>query len=132
MGNTGTQDQAAAQLGVVAKTPAAGTALVNGTPTILSWTAPNDGQLHYFSLALCLNRTLATTGGAVGLTFTVAGSAKAAALFNGTAGAGVDYSGDSPAFNLPLPCDPGTTVSIVQTSALTAGAAAFVGAILGV
>ena len=133
MGNTGTQDQPAL-LAPIARTPAAGTPLVNGTPAILSWNVPNDGQAHFFSLAGTVNTTVASTGGAIGLTFTVAGSAKAFAIFNGTKAVGVDACGDAAAFGplaSPIACDPGTTVSIVQTSALTAGAAAFIGAILG-
>ena len=36
--------------GLLASTPAAGFALINGTTTILSWTAPADGKNHRLSV----------------------------------------------------------------------------------
>lgn len=105
---------------LVAATPAAGTPLVNGTPSILTWTAPNDGQVHEFELVATLAVASLETGGAVGLTFTFPGGGAAApAVF--TAGQAVgSFNGSVGAKRLVAP---GTTVTLAQTSALTGGAA---------
>lgn len=106
-------------LQLVAATPNAGFALQNATPTILSWTAPNDGQKHHFLVYCTIVVAVTEVGGAVGLTSVLggqsgspqinAGAAAGPALVNGNYRAGI--------------CDPGSTVSIAQTSALTGGTA---------
>lgn len=124
---------AAATLIAQAKTALAGVALTAGTPTLLSWAVPNDGNLHFFTIGGSVITTVATTGGAIQATFTTGGVAKTLALFTATKAVGVDYGGDGAAILLPaaITCDPGTTVSIVQSTGLTGGAAAFIGAIFG-
>lgn len=106
---------------VVASTGPAGVALVNGTPAILQWTAPNDGLLHRFFTIVSAAVTTLEVGGAVGVTFTPPGgqgftpttSVLAAGLGVGSA-AGTLVSGFVAG---------GTTVFLNQTSALTSGAA---------
>jgi hypothetical protein len=105
----------------VAATPAAGAALVNGTPTILSWTAPNDGQLHSFMIGGLLDVTANETGGAIEVDWTNLGGGQAFTLYAAGLAAGLYYPSSS--FTQPVVVQPGTTVTIKQASALTAGAA---------
>lgn len=98
----------------------AGFPLVNGTPTILSWTAPNDGIVHIVHLVSAQQVTVAETGGAVAVNFTAPDSvARQFPIFPGGSGAG-DQSNVQ-----DFLVAPGSTTSIVQTSALTAGAASY-------
>jgi len=110
--NTGVQ--------LVATTGVNGFALQNATPTILSWTAPNDGAAHrVLVLGSYLDVTSAETGGT--LTFNVTGpdgGNVGFGLFTGGLGTGAQV-----AATISRPVKAGTTVSLVQTSALTAGAA---------
>jgi hypothetical protein len=108
----------AATLSQVATTGAAGTALVNGTPTILSWTAPNDGSLHVVSVFSVIKVTTLEVGGLVQLLATTGGTAGTYTLMAAALGVGVTLGLATTAV-----VDPGTTVSIVQGSALTVGAA---------
>src|SRR5579862_5196763 len=127
MGNTGTQDQAAPVLAAQAATPLAGTALVNGTPNLLQWTAPNDGQVHSFNVAATAHVTLALTGGQIQVKWTSAGVNQVSTLLAGGEAAGTYvglFLGNGG--NGPQQCDPGTTVTIQQTSAVTAGAAVLI------
>lgn len=103
--------------GVLATTGPNGLALQNATPTIASWQAPNDGNLHHVDCAAHQNVTTLETGGAVTLSWTCGGVAFTKALFTGGSAAGQQVISQS------VVCDPGSTVSIKQTSALTAGAA---------
>jgi hypothetical protein len=101
-----------------ASTGAAGFALQNGTPTILSWTAPNDGQLHRATLIAGQHVTSAETGGAVNLnTFLPDGTAVNPSIFPGGGGTGGTGA------TTDRIVQAGSTVSLVQSSALTAGAA---------
>jgi hypothetical protein len=102
-----------------ADTGDAGYQLVNATGTILSWTAPADGQLHRITLTALLGVTSTETGGAIGLTFTDPGGTTHtnSTQFAGGAGAGVTTA---LADRLVAP---GSTVSLNQFSALTGGAA---------
>ncbi len=105
--------------GSQAATVAAGFALQNATPTILTWTAPNDGALHRFTLVTVQHVTSAETGGAVSLSFTAP---------DGTAVTGVSvYAGGSgtgvSAASFDRLIQANTTVTVAQSSALTAGAA---------
>ena len=54
---------AAPLMQLVATTGVNGFALQNGTPTILTWTPPNDGQVHRVLLIAQENVTVAETGG---------------------------------------------------------------------
>lgn len=109
---------------VKATTPAAGTALVNGTPTILTWTAPNDGNLHPVVVCAALHVTGLETGGAIAVTVSAAaGQPVTNTIFAGGKAVG-DYQGaDSGVPDTNLILGPGQTVTVVQSSALTAGAA---------
>jgi hypothetical protein len=109
-------------MGLLAATPVAGIALVNGTPVILSWTAPNDGKLHRVMVAAAILVAVTEVGGLVQLQWTGpgAGSAQsspvfAAALLGGTAA--------QPGAGPSVMVAPGSTVSLVQGAALTVGAA---------
>jgi hypothetical protein len=95
-----------------------GFALQDATPTIISWTAPNDGNLHRVVCFFELQITSAQTGGEVNLPFTDAsGTIRSFVLASGGQGAG----------NVNAPNEvlikAGTTISVAQISALTAGAA---------
>jgi predicted RecA/RadA family phage recombinase len=133
--NTGTASSGgAAQLLVPqAATPLAGVALVNGTPTILSWTAPNDGKPHYFQVIASMDVSVLQVGGAVGVAFTTPDQGSNAnnafpGLFTGAQAAGFNYN---QVYSLSGVVKPGSTVSVMQTSALTSGAAVMWATILG-
>lgn len=113
----------------VAATPLAGIALVNGTPNILTWNVPNDGLPHAFNVAGTAKVTGALTGGQIQVKWTCAGTAELANLLNGGEGIGT-YFGLF-AGNGPIQCDPGTTVTIQQTTAVTAGAGALIAVLQG-
>lgn len=108
------------------QTPAAGTALINGTQTILSWTTPNDGNLHMFTYQMLLDVTSDETGGAIFLTFTTGGIA-----VNSAQSLGGQPAGSSNIQAASGQADPNTTVTIHQTGALTAGAAKVFATLLG-
>lgn len=107
------------------RTPAAGFALQNGTPNILTFTTPNDGNIHGYYLASSMNVTVLEVGGAVNLNFTAGGHAYSNSVFNSGAAVG-NYIGVS-----TFPADPNTTVTLVQTAALTSGAAVVFASIVG-
>jgi hypothetical protein len=119
---------------LLTQTPAAGFALQNGTPTILSWTAPHDGQLHFVH---CISRiwvTAAETGGDVNINTTLGGQSTDDIMFGGNLGVG--FAG--PSINTTpwyypaaRPMDPGSTIALVQAQALTAGAATVFAAFFG-
>lgn len=116
---------------VVAKTPVGGFALQNGTPNILTWQAPNDGQLHVVVIEAALDVTLAETGGAIGVTAAAgAGLGVTSTLFAGGKAAANYQGSDSGVPDANVILGPGQTVTVAQTSALTVGAAVFYGAIL--
>lgn len=102
----------------VATTGTAGFALQNATPTILSWTAPNDGNAHVVAPFGNVHISSAETGGVISGTFTdPGGNSGNAQLDAGGHGAStVTFNGKQ------IMIGPGTTFSIVQT-ALTIGAA---------
>jgi hypothetical protein len=104
-----------------ATTGTAGYALVNGTGTILTWTAPNDGQLHRFTVFAAMNVTSGQTGGNVDLNFTLPDSSGPYAwgLFSGGQGTGFNYSQGGHLVVVKA----NTAVTVTQSSAQTAGAA---------
>lgn len=122
-GGTGasTAAGAAANLGVQIKqatTPAAGTALINGTQTLCQWTTPNDGVPHDFRVSAIQNVAVLETGGQVQVAFTDSrGNAATSVLFAG--GSGVGDQGQS----LERLAAPNTTIQVNQSTALTAGTA---------
>lgn len=104
-----------------ATTGVAGFALQNGTPTIASWTAPNDGQLHRAMFFASLVISSGETGGAINVGFTAPdGTVVAWGIFAAGQAAGYGYT-QSPI--VPAVVKAGTTVTISQGSPLTAGAA---------
>ncbi len=104
---------------LLAATGTAGFALQNGTPTLLTWTAPSDNQLHRVLLISGQNVSVAETGGAVGLSFTAPnGTGGTASVYAGGSGTGL-----SAATYIGRLVQAGTVVSLAQTSALTLGAA---------
>jgi hypothetical protein len=108
-----------------ARTASGGFALVNGTPTILSVTAPNDGQVHQYFVSAALNVTVNEVGGLLQLFYTAGGQVYQPGVVGGSS-----VIGTYP-FSLVVPADPNTTVQIRQTSALTAGTATLIAAISG-
>jgi hypothetical protein len=100
-----------------------GFALTDGTPTILTWTAPDDGSLHRFELAFNGVVTSNLTGGAINATF-FAPDGLTESFFgiwnaNNPTGAHQFANGASGVITIA----PGTTVTVYQSSAVTAGAA---------
>lgn len=105
-----------------ASTGAGGFALQNGTPNIVSWTAPNDGALHRFVIFLYMFVTSATTGGAISIVFTdPGGNAQSPVILSATQGGGA-HGTTSQGFEVIF-AKAGTTVTISESSAMTAGAA---------
>lgn len=103
----------------VGTTGGSGFALQNATPTILSWTAPSDNQLHTVFFSYRVIVTSIETGGAVRIIDQATGN-----YFSIDGGSsGVSDS----AFTKYLPVHyvllPGKTITLTQYSALTSGAA---------
>lgn len=94
-----------------------GFALQNGTPTIISWTAPNDGNSHRATIYALLIVTVTEVGGAIQITTTGGVNDR---LFNDGNSPG-QYINASVITDTFVP--PNTAYSIVQGSALTSGAA---------
>ena len=105
---------------IVAETSAIGVALIDGTQTILTATVPNDGQCHLVLASMWKDVTTALTGGQTRLQWVVpAGTgvgADTTLTAVGTSGVSTSTTGDTVV-------KPGTTVSVLQTTAMTAGAA---------
>lgn len=112
-------------LPLVASTGVAGVAMINGTQTILSWTAPNDGNQHVLEMFVSKDVTATETGGACQCHWTVPGGA--AATTNPYAG-GQGAGGQSPAGAQLFLLAPGTTWALQQSSALTLGGPSVVNA----
>lgn len=110
---------APAGLPVTAETSATGVALINGTQTILTATVPNDGKVHSAMGGLTKDVTTALTGGSVTATWTMAtGTAKTVTLGGTTVGiTGFTFAARA------CTLKPGTTFTVKQTTAMTAGAA---------
>lgn len=109
-------------LALAVSTAVAGYTLVNGTGTVLAWTAPADGLLHRFTVMANMHVTSAETSGQgqVTIAFTLPdGFATTHTLFN--AGAGTGDNGQASVFTRVVQA--GSTVTIAQATALTAGAA---------
>lgn len=105
---------------LVATTGVNGFMLQNATPNILSWTAPNDGNMHRLIVFATLHVTSSETGGKVVLNFTApdGGTGSNSMTAGGTA-AGV-FATDVP---FCVCAEAGTTATLAQATALTAGAA---------
>jgi hypothetical protein len=108
--------------GPVAVTAFGPTALINGTQTFSSYTVPNDGRQHLISVACVLNVSSAETGGQCFSGVTSGGNALTPAIVASGQGAGL-VNGNV----IEKACDPGSTVTVQQGAALTAGAATLYG-----
>lgn len=101
-----------------AATVVGGFPLVNGTPTILTWTAPNDGQQHRVTVFGTLNASAPETGGAIALNYTdPGGNSNQTNLWPG------GQTGANTGNAKLIVIGANTTVSVQQTTALTGGAA---------
>lgn len=104
----------------VASTSVNGFTLQNGTPTILTWTPPSDGQMHRALVFCVLKVTSAETGGAIRMSATSPdGTAFNLGISSGgtaTGTVGLNSAG-------VLVAQGGAPVTLYQSSALTAGAA---------
>lgn len=108
----------------ITRTPPGGYVLINGTGTIITAPVPNDGQLHPVTVNGVILVTVAETGGQITVSFTLNGGGQLLQIQAGGAGAGQSTSGGL------FVADPGTTFTVRQNSALTVGAATWLGAIL--
>jgi len=107
-------------LGLQATTGTAGFALQDATPTILTWTAPNDGNMHRVMVFATVTVGSTETGGAIQLHFTLPdGSTGSLTLTAGGTATG-HYGVNSPGV---VTVEANTAVSVVQSSALTGGSA---------
>lgn len=107
-------------------TPQAGIALAASTPTLLSWTAPNDGVNHRVSFWASTSSVSAVAGD-IGFNFTTPDGVTGGPFRCITGGQnGLNY-----AFSVQLIIKPGSTFSIVQMNALTGGSCTFWGEIWG-
>lgn len=104
-----------------------GYALVNGTGNIITWTTPNDGNMHRAFIVSTIHVSSTQTGGQIHLAFTSPdGSAGAVTINAGGGGSGSVSS----AIETVL-IAPNTTVTISQSSAQTGGAATLFAEIWG-
>jgi hypothetical protein len=109
-----------AGLSKVTATPLAGYTLVNGTGTVsgMTWTSPNDGQMHMILVTANIDVTSNETGGAIGVSLTSPnGVTHVPGVYAAGLSAGFAY------FTMAYFVEPNTTVTLQQTTALTAGAA---------
>lgn len=113
---------------LVADTGINGFTLQNGTPTILSWTAPNDGKMHRFTIFGILHCTVAETGGALNFNYEIPDGSSNPNTSMNAGGSAVGVFAAPGSTNDKL-IQPGSTVLVQQTSALTAGAAVWWGQI---
>jgi hypothetical protein len=95
--------------------------MVNGALTLLTWTAPNDGELHPVIIRGKIVVTVNQTGGGTTITWTGGsnawiGESLAIGTYQGT---GYNATG--------VELGPGETVTVEQTAAQTAGTATFYG-----
>lgn len=103
----------------VASTGTAGYVKVNGTGNVLTWTAPNDGAMHQFEVICSETVTSNETGGAVSLNLTAPGGGVqtgAGNIFAAAKTVGTYHQLDGATVQA------GSTVALVQSSALSAGA----------
>jgi hypothetical protein len=111
---------------MLTSTAVAGFALVNGTPNIMTWTAPNDGNLHVVICILNLDVTSSLTGGLITAQYS---------LPNGSVNTPTQFaSGQSSGFHTSVGgyiIEAGTTFVVSQATTVTAGAAVLWGTLIG-
>lgn len=102
------------------QTAAAGFTLANSTNTIITWSVPNDGAIHHLLCSAYVFATATMTGGQINMSFTDQGGnvISGVDLVNG----GTTTGNANWNFQI-FPVKAGTTVTISQGTALTAGAA---------
>lgn len=105
-------------------------ALIDSTQTIVSWTAPNDGNVHWVFFAAGQDVTSATTGGLVQTSYTLPDGTGPIThtLF---AASQADTGENEPSNTYGRPVEAGSTVSVIQATALSGGAAVVWAAIWG-
>lgn len=104
--------------GLSLKASAYNFALQDATPTIATWTAPNDGKPHRFEAYTSLNVATTLVGGEIDINFTIPnGTATSQAIYNANQTAGQPWPNDT----VSRIIEPGSTVTITQT-AITSGA----------
>ena len=87
---------------------------------IISWSVPNDDQLHRVQIFASMTVQVAETGGLIQVKgVNPDGAPWTHTLFP----AGLDTGEQSPALSISRIIEPGSTVSVLQASALTAGQA---------
>jgi len=112
------------QMSLLASTGLAGFTYQNATPNIISYTFPSDGKLHRFLLIPYVTVTSTQTGGALAILFRDPTNAAQNFGING-GGNNVGTNGWGNGFTNwdMLFAYPGSTVTLQQSSAQTAGAA---------
>jgi len=128
-----TNPNAAASSGLakIADTGAAGFTLINGTQNVIAWTAPSDGQAHTFTVYGQVHVTAIETGGQIQIAYTQPdGNGQTTIIDAGGHGAtgtfGLGSSG-----NFSRQVQAGTTVTLQQGTALTAGTAVMFASLFG-
>lgn len=101
-----------------AATPLTGFTLVNGTPNIITWTVPNDGKMHRAIIIMVKHITTLEVGGAIQVAYNIP---------DGSGNSHTPYAGGEATATLDeeqefILLQPGTTVIVQQSSALTSGA----------
>jgi hypothetical protein len=117
-------------------TPAAGTALINGTPDILTWQAPNDGLLHRFVIFARLIVSADLTGGQIyvqlaNASLPHAGNGSGTEIWGSGKGGGDYFLNRDGVSDFKSILGPGETVKITQNTAVIAGAAVLYAEIWG-
>ena len=111
---------APAGIPITAETSATGVALINGTQTILTATVPNDGKVHTAQVMVAKDVTATLTGGTTAFTVTpLVGTP----IVTTTTTTSVGYHGGVTTTATIHLVKPGTTVTVTQSTAMTAGAA---------
>jgi hypothetical protein len=97
--------------------------------TILTWTPPNDGNQHRFTLFTDLSVTTANTGGQISVNFTdPGGTARTQPIYGGSYSTGYHLPKSGTA---TFACQANQAVTLTQSSAQTAGAATLWADIVG-
>jgi hypothetical protein len=99
----------------VAATAGTGFALQDGTPVILAWTAPSDGNTHSFLVQFRMRNTAQQAGGKVTLSF---GASDQVINLNAGSEPGIDHENETGNTWLAMP---GEVITVQQIEPLTAG-----------
>src|SRR5215472_13578350 len=111
-----------------ASTTVAGYTLVNGTGTVITWTAPNDGLLHTVMVAASLHVATNEVGGTIQVAWTEPGGVTNAV----TLAASGQVANNDATNPVTIVVKANTAVNVNQSSALTGGAATLWAQIWGV